>query len=71
MCSHTPEGDRMSRGTPTTSIRISKRERAELQTLARKTGVSVADAMRTGGRIYLETLAVTQDQARMGRRPAA
>lgn len=61
----------MSRGTPTTSIRISKAERAKLQALAQETGVSVADAMRTGGRIYLEALAATRDQARMGRRPAA
>jgi hypothetical protein len=50
---------------------MSKVERAELQALAQKTGVSVSDALRTGGRIYLETLAATRDQARMGRRPAA
>ena len=73
MCHDTGEEAHVStqRGAPRFSIRITDTERAHLHALAKQLDVSLSDALRTGGRIYLETLATTRDQARMGRRPAA
>lgn len=58
----------MTRGTPRTSLRLDPSEKQHLKTLADKAGVSLSDAMRTGTRLYLETLAQTKPAAQMGRR---
>lgn len=42
--------------TPTTTLRIPAREKAELEQLAREAGVSLSDAFRHGARLYLLAL---------------
>jgi hypothetical protein len=42
--------------TPTTTLRIPAREKADLEALAETAGVSLSDAFRHGARLYLWAL---------------
>jgi hypothetical protein len=44
----------MNGNSPHVTVRITAAEREELHALAQRAGVSLSDALRIGGRLYLE-----------------